>query len=46
MTRPPDEPEVAPGNPLNEPPAASQVADLRLEAQRELGDLAGNWSAR
>jgi oligopeptide transport system permease protein len=37
---------MAPGNPLDEPPAASQVADLRLEAQRELGDLAGNWSAR
>lgn len=33
-------------NPLNEPPRADQVADLRLEAQKELGDLAGNWSAR
>ncbi len=44
-----DEPTDAPDHepdPLDEPPAASQVADLRLEAQRELGDLAGHWSTR
>jgi oligopeptide transport system permease protein len=44
---PVEEPQTAPpGNPLDDPPPAEQVADLRLEAQRELGDLAGNWSAR
>lgn len=33
-------------DPKDTPPAPEQVADLRLEAQRELGDLAGNWTAR
>ena len=38
--------EVVGRDPLNEAPAAVDVPDLRLEAQRELAGLAGAWDDR
>ncbi|MCW2928370.1 MAG: binding--dependent transport system inner rane component family protein [Thermoleophilia bacterium] len=33
-------------DPLNEPPRATDVPDLRIEARREMDYLAGHWSER